>query len=495
MVTILQSKTPNSISCTSKNTNFYQKKIVNLKTDSKHSNIDRIATSSSDKCLSASPTITTKIYCLPSKDNLYNSSVQSFHNQNITKHHLKEREDPVESHFDNIVEKNRLLDSSSSNTHEKPIEIQSFRDTLDSASTTPSTTPSTPTTPSSTSSKDIDPFDESLLSIKNTLESKNCLKNLEISPSNQINKTLSFSNHYTTNNLNKTFNYNNSVTTHPKINITQSKDTTINNNMHSEIIIASSPSINRKDIHNSLSSINSFDSSSYITKNSSKVKKNINNNHFKNLCLQLLEDLLSHSDAGPFLNSIEDNNNNNKNVSEGDNKENCMEEDDPNKIIKDNHKVGMKSVEEKTSYNLYSIQRQLSENKYKNLYGVFYDLQKMLLQCYRTYTNEDHFIHRMGKNIEEFLIGKLRDMPEKFINQLKEQCFQDYQQFKNSSKSSTKYPVLPAFLEVIKLPLLVEKDFEFKEDRRVIENSFSDYYMTLSREDQIKECKRKKKKS
>jgi len=537
MVTILQSKTPNTLSCTSKNTNFYQKKIANIKTETKHTNIDRVSTSSSDKCLTTSSPTSTKIYYLPSKNNLTNSIVptlpidnisnyhQHYHNHNITKRplnlstNIKEDKNSVNNRFEILIGENKSLDSpSSSNSHEKPIEIQSFKDTIDSSIvfTPPSTTPSTPSTPSSTSSKDIDPFDESLSSIKSTLESKNRLKNSETTPSSQNNKTLTFSNsdHYTSHNLNKTFDHNSNIN-HPKINRSQSSDTINNNNMHSEILVtAPSTSINRKEIHKNFSSINNFDSS-YISKNSSsipkytsKVKSALHNNHlklsvevkknyisaeYKLLCLQLLEDLLCHSDAGPFLNSIEDNSND-ESIGDEDDKENRMEEEDDPNQIKNNCKIGMKLVEEKTSYNLYSIQRQLSENKYKNLYGVFYDLQKMLLQCYNTYTDEDHFIHRMGKNIEDFLIEKLRDMPEKFKNELKEQCLQDYQHFKNSSKSSTKYSVLPAFLEVIALPLLLENDSELKEDWMVLEDSsFTDEYLSLSREEQIKECKKKEK--
>ncbi|OUM63514.1 hypothetical protein PIROE2DRAFT_9933 [Piromyces sp. E2] len=546
MVAILHSNSPKSIPCTPKKSSLFQKNHTNLKTDTPINNLDIASSSTSNKCLTSSPSNSSKIYY---KKNISNSLIQSlpsslppidnisnyhnyYHNprfNTISKRHVNSSIEETSISKDNMLVypydtmvSESLNSPSISSSHEKPIDIQSFKDTIDStiAITPPSTTPSTPTTPSSTSSKDIDPFDESLTSIKNSLESKNLLllKSKE-TPISKTNTPLTFStsSQYTRNESNcKTmFSANNTPTiNHPKIN--RSPSNKINGNIRPKIIIKTPISLlnSTKEIRN-----NNFDSRitskdilvSSIPSCPKKLNKsyssrfnilsnNNSNSHlispqFKSLCHQLLVDLQHHSDSGPFLTALEDK----KDEGEKDRRRKGNKNKKAtvirktklvSKITDTSKNIAFDSL--KPSLDLCSIQHQLEENSYKNVYSVFLDIQQMLLHCYKIYSSDDHFIHRMGKNIEKFLIEKLENMPKEFINELREQCLQHYQQYRRLALSpSTSYPVLPTFLKVIALPTLLDDDFETEEDWMITEENLFDE--SVKREEQIKECKKKEK--
>eukprot|EP00833_Pecoramyces_ruminatium_P003564 jgi/Orpsp1_1/1177596/evm.model.c7180000062057.1 len=232
MVAILHTKSPKSIPCTSKKVNIFQKTLNKSITDSKKNNLDLASSSAStsDRCLSTSPTTSTKIFYLPTKNSLSNSIVpnltpienisnyqQHYHHSrlhSVSKIHKNSNSTIEEAaivadndiayiSFENTIieDKNSYKNSlNSPSDHEKPIDIQSFKDTLDSAIaiTPPSTTPTTPTTPLL---KDFDPLDKSLISIKNSVESSKHLLKSKNTPNSQNNTPLvhSTQSHYTKN--------------------------------------------------------------------------------------------------------------------------------------------------------------------------------------------------------------------------------------------------------------------------------------------------------
>ncbi|ORY42106.1 hypothetical protein LY90DRAFT_671936 [Neocallimastix californiae] len=449
------------------------------------------------------------------------------------------------------------LDTVSNN--KKAIDIQSFKNTIFETAisiTPPSTTPSTPITPSS---KDSASLDKSISSLKNSIESSKYLLKLKNTPTSQTSTPIlhSTTSHYTRScNNNKNNNCIN-IINHPKIDrsrILNNTDKLLTSTMHSNLFNTSSSIIKSNNgIYDNSFSNGEIDSN-YI-KNTTlsishskqnhllKSKRNLHDSYYKisdsknenieskmsveykSLCMNLIEDLSKHADSGQFLNSLKgdiimekkyNSNNDNNNIvndiieknddepKENDinsensiNLENIKSKYKNNKVNKNNTKLNYDLIKENINLNI--IQRQLKEDKYSTIYSVFYDLQQMLLHCYRSYFKESNIIHRMGKNIENYLIEKIMEMPEDFLNELKDQCINDYQRHRKSLKSSSSYPVLSSFLKAIELPMLLEDEPKYKEDDDIMatdENHYEDSFEIFSstrHDEQIKLCKKKEK--